>query len=685
MRLVLPRQKPLTWWLAIFLAGSLATPSFALPPLRRYTFERPSYGGLNRNIADDYLVKSGGLWHLFYTNLYMPAEPVVYIGHATSPDLTDWTEHAPVLVASPSEPWWRTQSVWAPMVTDRPGGGWVMAYTGVGDTGAQRLGFLTSDDLETWTPLPPDSAFEPDTTIYAWSATTWSSCRDPHLVRINNVWHLLYAARAADGRPSVGWAESPDLVTWTQHAPLLAQEGAGWSWPDLESPGITFFGGKTYLYYSWMGCRIEQGDSLASDWVNAPLSLIETFSSAPELQTSGSGLLMSRRRLSSCNTYQTYLWFDSLKTTTWPFTIVPRPALPGFTNLDGSAFTAQPSFGDGQATRGETPAAPAGLYWLSSREYWPEPAPQYECAEEMGAAQTGAMRSDAFVLNGDSVAVRVQGANSPDSAYVLLRDDCSGQTMARFSGGTPDLATKSAYVGFGRGRTVSWRITDGLTRPEGWIGTDNLEERASDGLANPPTSPTLTWVAPVGGESLQKNKAFRIRWTLNGGGTVDSLILYLVDSTGDGLKRQMSIPVSNTNINWTTPDTLLYTARLRLVAYAHSGAWGCNTSNTFAIGATTDASAFAATGGLWARYDARGAWLEGQTSPDLEDEAVLELFDIRGRRVAEPWRGRPASSFRVAVTRAIDGTSLKPGVYFARLRQGPLLWQARAVLLRHGD
>lgn len=685
MRFVLPRQRPLTWWLAILLAGSLATPSFALPTLRQWTFERPSYGGLNRNIADDYLVKSGGVWHLFYTNLYMPLDPSVYIGHATSTDLVEWTEHTPVLTASPDQPWWRNQSVWAPMVADLPGGGWVMAYTGVCETGAQRLGFLTSSNLENWTPLADETPFEPDSVIYSWSGTTWANCRDPHLALVNNTWHLLYAARAVDGRPAVGWAESPDLVTWTHHDPLLAEAGTGWNWPDLESPGVAFFNGKTYLYYSWMGCRIEEGDSLAADWTAAPMTVIETFSSAPELQASGTGLLMSRRRLSTCNSYQTYLWFDSLKTNTWPFTIVPRPALPGFTVLDGDAFAGQPSFGDGQATRGETPASPAGLYWLSSREYWPEPAPMYQCAEDNGSSQQGAVRSDNFILNGDSVAVRVQGADSPDSAYVLLRDECSGQTLVRFSGGTPELTTKTGYVGNGRGRTVSWRITDMLTRPEGWIGTDNLEERASAGLGNPPTQPTVTWVAPVGGENLQKNKPFRIRWTTTGGGTLDSLILYLVDPSGDGLKRQIPLPTGGTNLNWVTPDTLLYTARLRIVAYSQSGAWGCATSNMFAIGATVDAESFATTGSLWSRYDARGAWLEGHTSPDLEDEGVLELFDIRGRRVAEPWRGRPAATFRVPLAQGIDGTPLKPGVYFARLRQGSLVWQARAVILRRGN
>ena len=60
-------------------------------------------------------------------------------------------------------------------------------------------------------------------------------------------------------------------------------------------------------------------------------------------------------------------------------------------------------------------------------------------------------------------------------------------------------------------------IADQLTRPEGWIGVDNLGERASAGLGNPPATPTVLWTAPAGGENLQRAHPFRIRYTVTGG------------------------------------------------------------------------------------------------------------------------------------------------------------------------
>jgi len=675
------RHSLLAWCLAVGVATLHAPPASALPPLRQWTFERPSYGALDRNIADHFLVNQNGVWHLFYTNLSMPLDPAVYIGHAVSTDLINWTEHAPAIVASPGSPDWRSRGVWAPMVLAKPGGGWVMAYTGVSSTSAQRIGFLTSNDLETWTPFNDSLPFEPDSIRYAWTATAYSNARDPHLVLQNGVWHMLYCARRVDGAPAIGHAESADLVSWTHDDPLLVQ-GGGWSSPDMESPAVTFFGGKTYLYWTQFNNVVAQGDSLLDDWAAKPVTILPAGFSAPELTPIGNTLLYSRRRLSPCNTFQTYIWFDTLDTNTYPFQILPPHPLAGFTVLNGTAFLSQPSFGDGQADRGEIPADPAGLYWLSSREYLPEPSPSYTCGEEHGADQTGLVASDPFVLNGDSVAVEIQGANSPDSAYVLLYDECTQTTITRFTGSSETLTPMHTSVGNARGRTVSWRIADLLTRPGGWIVIDNLGERASAALADPPVTPTVAWVAPAGGENLQRAHTFRIRYNVSiGGGPVDSLVVYLTDPQSSVLLRQIKPSVGSTNILWTTPDTLLYTARLRMVAYAHSGAWGCATSNSFAIGASTGVDPSRLGGLLRVSYDASGARLEGRVA-QLQEDGVLEVFDLRGRRVAVPWHGHDGQSFSLVIGRDLAGQRLAPGVYFARLHQADLVWQTKFVQFR---
>src|SRR5262249_53306460 len=279
---------------------------------------------------------------------------------------------------------------------------------------------------------------------------------------------------------------------------------------------------------------------------------------------------------------------------------------------------------------------------------------------------------------GERLGVDMEGADSPDSAYVQLRDECTQTTILSFTGGTETLTPMHAPVGTARGRMVSIRVADMLTRPGGWIGVDNLGERASAGLGNPPSQPTVTWTAPAGGENLQRNHAFRIRYTVSGGGTIDSLVVYLTDPQSSVLLRQIKPSVGSTNINWVTPDTLLYAARLRMVAYAHSGAWGCATSNSFAIGASTAVDPADLGGLLRVSYDASGAHLEGRVAK-LPAPGTLEVFDLRGRHVATPWRGSAGQTFALSIAHDDQGRRLAPGVYFARLRQADLVWQAKFV------
>src|SRR5262249_39507364 len=154
-----------------------------------------------------------------------------------------------------------------------------------------------------------------DSIRYAWTATAYSNARDPHLVLQNGIWHLLYCARAVDGTPAIGHAESADLLSWTHDDPLLTS-GLGWGYADVESPGVTFFGGKTYLYWSQFGNHVAQGDSLLSNW-GAIQSYVLPSGTAGELIPSGTSLLYSRRRVSSCDPNQTFLWFDSLATSSY--------------------------------------------------------------------------------------------------------------------------------------------------------------------------------------------------------------------------------------------------------------------------------------------------------------------------------------------------------------------------------
>ena len=77
----------------------------------------------------------------------------------------------------------------------------------------------------------------------------------------------------------------------------------------------------------------------------------------------------------------------------------------------------------------------------------------------------------------------------------------------------------------------------------------------------------------------------------------------------------------------------------------------------------------------WARG---GPYLVGTVPGSSDLPAVLEIFDVRGRRIGTPWRGRGGESFRVPAPAAdAFGRRLPRGLYFARLRHGDHSWTAR--------
>jgi hypothetical protein len=411
--------------------------------------------------------------------------------------------------------------------------------------------------------------------------------------------------------------------------------------------------------------------------------LLDGSAAGGELVPDGAGLFFGRQRLNKCSTEYSFLVLaDSLDASAWPFHIVPWSRPPDFTSAKGNAFAGQPSFGDAQALRGEPPADPGGLYWLSSRELEPDPWTDGMCSFDRGSSPTGEARSGQFYLGGDTLALRINGADSPDSAYVQVCDACTGTQLVRFSASGPTLEARRAYVGAVRARSVEWRVVDGLTRPGGWIGVDDLQELASPGLPPPPSPPFLTWTMPVGGENFVRRSRVTLTWQVSDASAEDSLVLYLTYDGGETLRRQAGLLGSDRNYRWRVADTLATAARLRLIAFSHSGASSCATSEPFDIvGTTTDAEAPPGVGGLRALYRAGESWLEG-SAPAGAEPATLELFDLRGRRLALLWQGPGGESFRVAVSGAAGGRArLARGIYFARLEAGGKAWTTRVALL----
>lgn len=220
-------------------------------------------------VWDFWLADDGDLFHMYY--LHAPkslGDPHLRhrnakVGHATSPDLTTWTDLGLVLEPGTLGDFDET-ATWTGSVIQGPDGVWRMFYTGSRflsiDTNAnvESIGVATSTDLHHWTKAP-GPVTEADARWYeklgdsAWPEEAW---RDPWVYPDpdGDGWHMLVTARANSGdeldRGVIAHATSADLVQWTVRPPLSAT-GAGFK--HLEVPQIVSVDARTLLLFSCDG------------------------------------------------------------------------------------------------------------------------------------------------------------------------------------------------------------------------------------------------------------------------------------------------------------------------------------------------------------------------------------------------------------------------------------------------
>lgn len=240
-------------------------------------------------VWDFWVADDGDRYHLFY--LHAPkalGDPDLRhrnarIGHATSEDLTHWTDHGEVL--APGEPGdFDETATWTGCVVRDEAGLWRMFYTGASFTAdgspenIETIGCAVSEDLHAWRKLP-DLVLRADPAHYetlgdtSWPEEAW---RDPWVYRdeAGDGWHMLITARGhGAGTTSggvVGHARSADLTTWTAGPPLGPSSA---EFPHLEVLQRIDHGGRTFLTFS--AARHPAGGGMVSGvWaVEAPADL----------------------------------------------------------------------------------------------------------------------------------------------------------------------------------------------------------------------------------------------------------------------------------------------------------------------------------------------------------------------------------------------------------------------------
>tara|TARA_R100000365_G_C2735306_1_gene64777 strand:+ start:26 stop:982 length:957 start_codon:yes stop_codon:yes gene_type:complete len=216
-------------------------------------------------VWDFWLADDGEHYHMFY--LHAPkslGNPDLRhrnarIGHATSSDLRNWTNHGQAFDAgAPGS--FDGSATWTGSVVRGPDGLWRMFYTGSrflsADSAAniESIGVATSPDLFVWSKQPGEICVADERYYETLGTSSWpeEAWRDPWVFwrQSDQRWHMLVTARGKAGtepdRGVMGHATSPDLVRWSVEPPLSAS-GSGFA--HLEVFQIIKLNGQNHIVF----------------------------------------------------------------------------------------------------------------------------------------------------------------------------------------------------------------------------------------------------------------------------------------------------------------------------------------------------------------------------------------------------------------------------------------------------
>ena len=214
-------------------------------------------------IWDQWYAKDGEVFHAYFLQADKALRDPdlrhfnVSQAHATSRDLKHWT-HLGTCFAPAEAPAWDDFTTWTGSVLKGDDGRWHLFYTGTtrAEQGLkQRIGHATSADMHHWKRVGSGLALDisgPDYEEYTPGHWHDRAMRDPWVMKDPDGpgWLMYFTARVPhvlepNAGGSIGFATSPDLMTWTLQPPVYR----GGTFGQMEVPQVFQWKGRWYCLF----------------------------------------------------------------------------------------------------------------------------------------------------------------------------------------------------------------------------------------------------------------------------------------------------------------------------------------------------------------------------------------------------------------------------------------------------
>jgi hypothetical protein len=184
---------------------------------------------------------------------------VGHVGYATSPDGSQWTKYQsnPVMAAG-IQGSFDDQGPWPGSVIF-DGELYRMWFTGAKELGDHdydwRIGYAESSDGLSWT-KHPEPVLEPGVAWEAWLVF------HPSVVFAGETYHMWYSAHNGSSHVAIGYAVSPDGLTWTKSPtnPVIDGPGVGVAWTGVIRDDVTDLFSMWYVNHNDFSFRLATSD-----------------------------------------------------------------------------------------------------------------------------------------------------------------------------------------------------------------------------------------------------------------------------------------------------------------------------------------------------------------------------------------------------------------------------------------